>query len=182
MNKSSILVLVVLLVILCLCTLVTYVLYVVPNDSTNSDAHKNLSATADHTFIDLDGNAIDFKQYEGKVRVVTLWASWNPFSAAELQNFEAVAQQYLNQEIVIIALNRNESKEQAQRFLNTLSKFSHLVFAIDQNDSFYTSVGGYAMPETLFYDSVGNITFHKRGTLSVDELKQHIDDAIKAQE
>ena len=157
-------------------------MYITPNDTANSDAQATLAVTEEKIFTDLEGNPVTFTEYEGKVRIVTSWASWNPFSAQELETFEAVAQTYIDKEIVIIAINRKEPKEQAQRFLKTLPQFPHIIFAIDQSDAFYSSVGGYAMPETIFYDNSGNIIEHVRGTLTQEQIRIYIDRAFKSQE
>ena len=181
MNKSNIIITVLLLVILMCVGLLTYYFYITPNDRVHSDASKSLSVTKEKPFTDLQGNPTDFKKQEGKIRVVNIWASWDPFSAQELRDLNTVAQEYRDKGVVFIAINRKEPKEQAQRFLNSLPSLSNLSFVIDENDSFYNSIGGYAMPETVFYDTRGTITSHTRGLLTIDEMKVQIDSALQTQ-
>ncbi len=64
------------------------------------------------------------------------------------------------------------------QFLKTIKNFEHIIFAIDKTDSFYTSIGGFAMPETVFYDSKGSIVFHKRGSMDLAEMKGHLDELL----
>jgi hypothetical protein len=54
-----------------------------------------------------------------------------------------------------------------------------LTFLIDQHDSFYKAVGGYAMPETLFYRKDGTLMLHKRGTLTKEELEIQVEELLK---
>lgn len=178
MNKTNIITIVVVVLLLGLAAVTTYAVKVLHKDDRNSEAQKSLATTALQSFTDLDGNPLSFSDYTGKIRVVNTWASWSPFSTKELVSLEALATEFANQDVVVIAINRKESKEQAIRFLNSIKTFESLVFAIDLNDTFYASVGGYAMPETIFYDARGNIIFHKRGVMEIDEMRTHVEEAL----
>jgi len=52
----------------------------------------------------------------------------------------------------------------------------------DPNDSFYKSIGGFAMPETLFIDGEGNIRLHKRGPMTYEEMKVAVEKIIAINE
>lgn len=181
MRKSStVITLIILVAILIIVGGVLYVVRTNPSDDPQGDAVTNLKVTTDQSFTDLQGNALDFEAYEGKVRVVNAWASWNPFSIQELKDFETLASEYNKEEVVVIAINRKEPKEQAVGFLASVGTFSSIVFAIDLQDSFYTSIGGYAMPETIFYDARGNIVVHARGDMSLEEMKTYTNQALES--
>jgi len=49
-----------------------------------------------------------------------------------------------------------------------------LIFLLDPKDTFYKSIGGFAMPETLFVNSDGTINFHKRGPMRAEEIRQRV--------
>lgn len=171
MNKTNVSISVLLLIILCAVAGITYYVYKVPHDRKNADATKNLASTETQVFTDLDGNPVTLDQYSGKIRIVNSWASWSPFSVQELKDLEIVASENKDRNIVFIAINRKEPKENAKLFLESLQQFSHVQFVIDIGDTYYASVGGYSMPETVIYDTKGAIVEHKRGNMTIDEMR-----------
>ena len=174
MQKSHLVTLAILLGILCAAAFATYLIYVWPEGEAESDAGVTLATSEKQIFTDLEGNPFTFDAFAGKVRVVNSWASWTPFSASELRNLEQLASAHDAQRVVFVAVNRKESKEIAKSYLATLGSFEHLQFAIDVNDTYYASIGGYAMPETVIYDASGDIVFHKRGPVTPTELEERI--------
>ena len=54
-----------------------------------------------------------------------------------------------------------------------------MIFLLDSSDSFYRSIGGFTMPETLFVDGGGNILLHKRGPMTLDEMRQKTNELFK---
>ncbi len=124
------------------------------------------------------GTTVDMHDYFGKIIYVNSWASWSPLSRDELIALNEVAANYTNQDVVFIALNRKEGKEQAERLLGTLPPINNLQLVIDTSDQFYRAVSGYAMPETLIYDKKGNLISHDRVPLSSDQMKERIDQAL----
>ena len=177
MKRPALRALVAIVVVLCICFALTYFVVNRPHDSSKSAAKSQLSVSEENVFTNLEGVPISFTEYEGKVRVVNLWASWTPFSIEELKNLELLAAEYATKNVVVLGINRKEPKEQAIRFLSELPQFSHIIFVIDLSDAFYKSIGGYAMPETIFYDTRGNITFHQRGEMTLEEMKIRVEEA-----
>lgn len=182
MKKSNIFTALLLLLILIVTGTLTYLYLKVPRDTQGSDASTGLRGETTGVFLNLAGEEISFDAHAGRVRAVTSWASWNPFSVQDLQTFNTVALQYKDTGVVFLAINRKESKEQAERFLSTLPPLQNIEFAIDTQDTFYTSIGGYAMPETVIYDDRGAIKEHKRGTMTESEFKNALEKVIGNQE
>ncbi len=175
--KTSLLVLLLLLVVL-LSAIFTYRIYQNAQlQEEGSEASLALKATEQTPYTDLEGNPFSFDAYRGTVRVVNVWASWSPFSTQELQDLETLATEYQDKNVTIIAINRKETKERAKAFLDTIGQFQNLLIAIDQTDAFYTSVGGFSMPETLFYDDQGNIVRHYRGALQLEQMRAFLEEA-----
>lgn len=116
-------------------------------------------------FTDMRGSEVDILSNSSDKRflVVTSWASWCPGCADELSDFDALAGT-LSDDVRIVAINRREGSYQAQRFLQTLDELSNLEIILDESDRFYRDVAGYTMPETIIYDSRGEILFRHRGT------------------
>lgn len=179
MNRTALITLLSILVLLLCAGAVTYYFYSTPNDASDSDAVHTLSSTETQSFFDLDGNEITFQQHEGTIRVVNSWASWSPFSVDELKLLDKIAGEYKDQSVTVIAINRKEPNERAKSFLGTIQEFNNIIFALDPNDTFFAAVGGFSMPETLFYDARGTIVFHKRGVLTEEELRTNIEKMLE---
>lgn len=116
-------------------------------------------------------------QYRGKPLVVNVWASWCPFCLEELKDF-ALVQRELGGQVVILAVNRQESLAQAKRFTDELGVTDDLIFLLDADDAFYRKVGGFSMPETVFYDRQGNVKIHKRGPVDAQELREKLKEIL----
>jgi cytochrome c biogenesis protein CcmG/thiol:disulfide interchange protein DsbE len=172
MKRSSLITLVALALILLCAAAATFFIYRHQNPEKGSPASQLLRDT-EHVYTDISGNPVKLSSYEGKVRIVALWASWCPSCAGELRDLNALAESG-GEELVVLAVNRKEPKETAQRFLKTVGDVPHLTLIIDQDDFFYGSIGGYAMPETIVYDTKGNEVLHARGDVTREELDRAV--------
>ena len=136
------------------------------------------TAGAAAPYTDFAGNPADLDQYVGQVLVVHSWASWSPFSSTQLTVLAEVSQSYAAQDVVFIAINRAEAKATAEAYLQTIGVADQVRLIVDNDDRYYKSIGGYTMPETVFYDQTGNIIAHKRGELSISEAASYIEQAL----
>jgi thiol-disulfide isomerase/thioredoxin len=181
MDKSTLITIAVIIVVLVCAGMYTYV---VQNDirttERDSAASQTLSSSEETPYTDLEGNPFTFDAYRGQVRVVNSWASWCPFCTQELADFQKLAEEYAEQNVAVIAINRKEPKERASAYLASVGDFSAIHFAVDLTDAYYVSIGGFSMPETVFYDVDGNITFHKRGIMDIEEMRMHTQEALTA--
>ena len=128
---------------------------------------------------DFDGNIVSLSDSVGKVRVVNSWAAWCPFCVKELGDF-AQLQEAFPDEIVVIAINRAESFNTAKKFADEFEVTNRMTMLLDKDDSFYQSIGGFSMPETLFIDGEGNIRIHKRGPMKFEEMKEKVESIINS--
>ncbi len=121
-------------------------------------------------FTDLSGNPIPLIPESEQVVVINAWASWSPFTPQEF-NTLAELKGVFGDQVRFVALNRMEDPTTARAYLGTLSTYEGIEYVIDTEDTFYKTVEGYAMPETLVYDQIGNIVYHTRGLLSREEVE-----------
>ncbi|MBI1971311.1 MAG: TlpA family protein disulfide reductase [Candidatus Wildermuthbacteria bacterium] len=126
------------------------------------------------SFADYEGKEIALSDFAGKPLVINSWAAWCPFCREELKDFSAV-QKELGDTVVIIAIDRAENLQTAKSYSDALGVTQDLVFLLDPDDSFYRTIGGFSMPETIFLDKTGTIVDHKRGPMKQDEIKQRIE-------
>jgi thiol-disulfide isomerase/thioredoxin len=107
-----------------------------------------------------------------------VWASWSPFAKDELPFLSEIGAQY-GEKLTIIGLNRMEDKERARAYLTTVNTPNNIMYLIDPTDHFFNTVNGFAMPETVLFDEIGNIVFHKHGVLSKVELETILEEYLK---
>lgn len=131
------------------------------------------------TYTDLNQNPVDIKEYAGRVLVINSWATWCPFCTQELKDFVALKNEFGDQ-IHVLAINRSEEPTTARVFVERAGGEQGLVYLLDPDDVFYRSVGGFSMPETVFYDREGNIAVHKRGFMDLSEMRKHTEKALNS--
>ena len=128
----------------------------------------------DLSFLGYDGNLVALSDFAGKPLVINSWAAWCPFCVKELPAFSAL-QKAFPDEVVVIAIDRSESLNTAKSYSDDLGVTDDLLFLLDRSDSFYKSIGGFSMPETIFVDKDGVIQDHKRGPMEVEEMKRRVE-------
>jgi thiol-disulfide isomerase/thioredoxin len=126
------------------------------------------------SYRNLEGGEVNLAPEADQAVVITSWASWCPQCADDLVLLNRLGEQYPPTALRIVAVNRSEPRAQAQRFMTTLPPLPRIEFILDQNDYFFHAVSGYAMPETLFYSTAGELVFHKRGNLTQEELETQL--------
>ena len=143
---------------------------VLGGDQKQSTGPAQGNTAPDFSLEDYNGNIVSLADFQGKPIIVNSWAVWCPFCVKELEDF-AKLQQEFGDKIVIIAIYRAEPLSKVKQYTDDLGVTDSLVFLLDPQDSFYRSIGGFSMPETIFVDGEGNILLHKRGPMTVDEMK-----------
>ena len=141
-----------------------------PEESTRQTQSEK---APDFALQDYDGKIVKLVDFTGKPLIINSWAAWCPFCRKELVDF-AAAQKELGNDVAIIAIDRAESRETAKKYTDELGVTNDLIFLLDPSDSFYQSIGGFSMPETIFVDREGNIAERKRGPMEINEIRQKI--------
>lgn len=143
----------------------------------NADLRALENANKVPAYTNLDGTPTDLTEFDGEILIVNLWASWSPFTPQDLDLLSAAKKTY-GDRITIRAVDRMEEKGTAEAYLSTIGKRDGIEYVIDTTDHLYKSLDGYAMPETIFFDAIGNVKVRIRGTLNEDELRQTIDSLV----
>lgn len=182
-NKSSLITLGVLLLILVVGCVIVYLVQIKQDQQklASSPAAESFRLESDTQgiYTDIYGNEITLEQYLGQVLIVHSWASWSPFSKAELVFLSEISKQYTNQGVQVVAVNRGEDIRTAQQYLTSIGVTDEVILAVDTNDQYYKNIGGYTMPETVLYDVDGEIEEHIRGQLSEELLVSFIEKQLE---
>ena len=139
----------------------------------NTEGTEQFNKVPQFAFEDNKGNEVTPNDFPGKILVVNSWATWCPFCVDELPDFVELQKNFAD-DIVVIAIDRAESRSTAVGYTDGLGVTDDLVWLLDPSDSFYRSIGGFSMPETLFVDSEGNIRIHKRGPMDIKEMTEKV--------
>lgn len=127
-----------------------------------------------------DGAQVTLSETAGTVRVLNFWASWSPYSKGELAMLERVRETY-GDSVVVLAIGRDTDLSEGKRYAREqgLGTASWVLF--DPDDTYYLSVGGYNMPETVVVDAEGGIAYHVHGPIKEEELLSAIELAQREQ-
>jgi len=123
-------------------------------------------------YADGKGTCHELSEYSAPVVVINTWASWCPFCVEEMPDLAKLAEEF--PDVPVIAINRGESSSEAREFLETLALNDALVLLYDPEESFYKFIEGFGMPETIFIDNEGEQLFHKRGVMSLQEMRDTV--------
>lgn len=141
---------------------------------TLGDVHNDLKvikAPEGFAYTDLDGTPVDIKNFKAKPLIINSWATWSPFSLTELIQLKHIQDTY-GDRVSILAINRMENSGVIKSYLSTNNITDSVKIIIDPTDNFYKAIGGYAMPETVFYNADGKLVHQARGVLTADALQQ----------
>jgi len=162
------------------CTLATQ------DSSSNKSGSKTVGSGIESTTVkaapnfslqDYQGKTVTLSDFSGQPILINSWAVWCPFCEQELVDF-AEAQKEFGDKVKIIAIDRAESLATTKTFTDELGVTDGLIFLLDPKDSFYRSISGFSMPETIFVNGDGEIVLHKRGPMDLIEIRQRINALI----
>jgi len=127
-------------------------------------------------FVDLKGNSVALDAADGRVKVVTHWASWCPQCLDDWKVVQEVSREVDLDKVTFIAVNRKEPVFTIESYLNAygLSVIDGVTVVVDTTDRHYAQVGGYTMPETVLYDQAGKNVEQIRTTLTKESLLEAI--------
>lgn len=128
---------------------------------------------------DLDGKDVRLSTYKNDVLIAYVWASWCPYCGQEIENLAALKSSH-GDRIQVVAINRAEPAAVAKSYIAGLTRVQGVVFLLDPDDTFFKKIGGYAMPETVFIRGRGEIVFHQRGPMQLEDVTKHLDELLAA--
>ncbi len=98
---------------------------------------------------------IDFSDYKGQVLLVDFWATWCPPCKQSIPFLNALHTELSDKGLKIIAINVDEDRQQAQRFLDSYPIQYQSVF--DSSGACPETFDVKAMPSSYFVDRKGVI-------------------------
>lgn len=118
---------------------------------------------------DLEGNLVNFENSQGKVVLVSFWATWCPPCLAEFPAIQSLYNDY--SDIVDFILVTNESPHVVKEFLNNKG-YNMKVYHPLSNPPKEFDVSG--IPRTFLIDRSGEIVIDKTGASNWDSEKVRV--------
>lgn len=122
-------------------------------------------------FNDVDGKAIDFSHYKGKVIMVNMWATWCPPCVRELPAIERLATKFKAEDFALLPISIDaEGKQQVQSFLNTLGMAGFNSY-YDPQQNLGQVFPLDTIPATFILDQDGQLIAFVRSFVDWDDAK-----------
>jgi len=140
--------------------------------SDEKDIGISIGKTApDFELQSLEDKTTKLSDFRGKNVILNFWASWCPPCREEMPEFERI---YRNNpdKIVIVGVNLQESKENAEAFVKKLGITFPILLDPDAEVKALYNI--FTQPVTYFIDSNGKIVDKKFGPLTNEEISEKI--------
>ncbi len=115
------------------------------------------------TLMDLNGNPVSFRDFQGEVIFLNIWATWCPPCRAEMPNIQNLFKEYGNR--VSIVLASQEDRETILRFLEE-HEYTMPMYRLVQNPPAKLSTS--SIPTTFLITPEGKISVRKTGAAKWD--------------
>lgn len=138
----------------------------------------------DHRIRTLDNNYFRLSDFQGKVLVINLWASWCGPCRKEVPEYEEVRAEFLGRNVEFIGLTTEDpavAAQQVNKFVRQ-SGFGFLLGWADRELARTLMNGRRGVPQTMVIATNGNIINHWVGYAprqSGKRLRDTIDNALK---
>jgi thiol-disulfide isomerase/thioredoxin len=138
----------------------------------------------DRRITSLDNKHFRLADFQGKVLVINLWASWCGPCRREVPEYEEVRKVFLGRDVEFIGLTAEDpadSSQQVNKFVRQ-TNFSFLIGWADRELARTLMNGRGSIPQTLVIDAQGNIINHWVGYAprrSGTRLREAIENALK---
>jgi peroxiredoxin len=118
------------------------------------DAADQVRQKADFTLHDLAGKSWRLKELEGKVVLVSFWATWCPPCRKEMPDLEALYKRFAAKGLVILAIS-DEEDAKVRRFI-AAQKYSYPIL-LDPGGAINKRFLIQGIPKSLVYDRTGKL-------------------------
>ena len=103
--------------------------------------------------VDRNGAAISPQEIAGKVVILDFWASWCGPCRPTLGALEGIARRYGDAGVVVLGVNADEDRDDAEEFLNENFPRSAIRFVYDPGRRLLSSIGADGLPALYVLDS-----------------------------
>lgn len=128
-------------------------------------------ATPAFTLPALDGTTHASSAWRGRVVILNFWATWCAPCREEIPAMGAVARQYRERGLMLVAVNYKEPPATVKPFVDKVPIDGTVLLDIDGN--VYKRFGPIGLPATYLIDRAGNARFWRMGELEWSDVGLH---------
>ncbi|MFL0267041.1 TlpA family protein disulfide reductase [Candidatus Clostridium radicumherbarum] len=128
---------------------------------------------ADFKLKDLSGKEVSLSDFKGKRVFLNFFATWCPPCKAEMPEMEKLYEETKDSDLVILAVDLEESTETVRSFVNN-NKYNFKVL-LDSNSTAAEKYQISSIPTSYFIDKDGNIVDKHIGSMTIQDMKNYID-------
>ncbi len=132
----------------------------------------------DIAFTDIDGNSMSLGDYQGKVVLLDMMATWCPSCREGMAALGEISDKYGNSiEMITVDIDLTETSAQLRDFKKEYS--ADWRFTMDNEDQdFLTNFDVKQIPKIVVIDIYGDVVFAESAVHTADELSEVIDEAM----
>ncbi|MFA5811436.1 MAG: TlpA disulfide reductase family protein [bacterium] len=116
----------------------------------------------------LDSKEIDIEGYRGRPVLLHFWASWCGLCQEEFPSLVRLAKDYEAQGLVVLAISEDEARSYPTVRAFTQTMNASFPILLDGKGAVADSYQSWAVPETIFIDSAGTISWRHSGPVNWD--------------
>ncbi len=106
---------------------------------------------------DIEGNAVDLKDLQGRVLVVNFWATWCEPCRDEMPSLQRLREKLDGRSFDVLAVNYGESREKVSQFLGKENVVLPVLLDPEMETAKAWGVGG--LPMTFLIDAEGRVRY-----------------------
>jgi thiol-disulfide isomerase/thioredoxin len=124
-----------------------------------------------------DGDRFQLSDYRGKIVFLNFWASWCGPCRAEMPAMQDLFNEYGDEDLVILAINNQESYDPAFDFIQELG-VSYTEFGLDPTGEIVDAYRAFiTMPTSYFIDADGVVSAVHLGQITYEEMVERYEAA-----
>jgi peroxiredoxin len=130
------------------------------------------NSVGDFTLLNVQGESVSLKDYQGKYVLLNAWATWCPPCRAEMPDLNNFYQEHQEKGFEILAINAGETREIANAFAEQLDlKFDIL---LDTDGKVLSGLGITGFPTSILIDPAGKVAMIHIGMIFPEDLNNKV--------
>ncbi len=110
----------------------------------------------------IDGEEVRLSDSEGRIRVISFWATWCPPCRKELPILAGIQDQGGKERIEVIAINLKETRSTYRQALRVMESFN-VQFVHNRRGTVAKQFGVNGIPHLLIVNADGRVVYKQRG-------------------
>lgn len=126
---------------------------------------------------DLSGNPVSLRDYDGKVILVNLWATWCPPCKEEMPALQSFYERHRAEGFVLLGINQEETPQVVEAFVADYG----LTFPVWLDEDYLAQrvFNTFSLPGSFVIDRQGRVRLTWVGGVSEDFLEKYVTKFIK---